>query len=118
MKITLYGHFIFFLEIIRLDISCEVSASQAIHMKCQVLFSQKNKTICFKMLSVAVVTGALKYFHFFLSRKPDIFQSSPKKLYAYFVYSMLTIFYHLSLIIVNKAVITLNIGTDMPEQTE
>ena len=34
--------FFFFLEKIRFDISCESSARQTIHMKCQILFSQKN----------------------------------------------------------------------------
>ena len=33
---------------------------QTIHMKCQVLFSQKNKTIYFKVLSVAVVISFLR----------------------------------------------------------
>ena len=34
---------IYFIEKIRLGISCESSAKQMIHMKCQVLFSLKSK---------------------------------------------------------------------------
>ena len=34
---------IFFFQIKSLDISCELSAKQTIHMKCQDLFSPKNK---------------------------------------------------------------------------
>ena len=34
--------FVYFSEKIKLDISCESSARQAIHMKCQILFSLKN----------------------------------------------------------------------------
>ena len=33
---------VLFFRNIKLDISCESSATQMIHMKCQVLFSQKN----------------------------------------------------------------------------
>ena len=35
----------------RLDISCESSAQQMIHMKCQVLFSLKNNKMNFKTSS-------------------------------------------------------------------
>ena len=35
--------YFYFSEEIRLDISCEVSAKQSIYMKCQALFSLKNK---------------------------------------------------------------------------
>ena len=45
-----------FLEKIRLDISCELSPKQTIHMKCQVLFSQKNK-INFRLLSATICVG-------------------------------------------------------------
>ena len=46
--------FIVFLEKIRLDISCESSARQRIHMKNQVLFSSKYKSKKIKMSSAAV----------------------------------------------------------------
>ena len=49
----------YFLEKIRLIISYELFAKQMIHMKCQDLFSLKIK-LKKKMLSAAVVTGALK----------------------------------------------------------
>ena len=40
---------------IRLDISCELSALQTIHMICQALFSLKNKRMYFKVSSAVVV---------------------------------------------------------------
>ena len=43
---------IFFSEKISLDISCQLSARQTIHMKYQVLFSLKNKINNFRMSSV------------------------------------------------------------------
>ena len=43
-------------EKIRLVISCELSARQTIHMKCQALFSLKKKY--FKVLSAAVAISA------------------------------------------------------------
>ena len=60
--------FFFFSEKTSLDISCELSAKQMIHMKCQDLFSlktkkkQQNKTKkkLKKMSSAAVVIGALR----------------------------------------------------------
>ena len=42
-----------------LDISCELSAKQTILIKCQDLFSLKNKTKIKKLLCAAVVIGAL-----------------------------------------------------------
>ena len=43
----------------RLDISCELSAQQTIHMKCQALFPLKNsiRKAYFKMLPAAFVIG-------------------------------------------------------------
>ena len=52
----------YFSERIRLGISCESSASQVIHMKCQALFSQKNKNKT-KMSSTAVVLSILRAKH-------------------------------------------------------
>ena len=49
-----------FSEKIRLVISCESSAKQMIHMKCQVLFSLKNINKQIKMLSAAVMISTLK----------------------------------------------------------
>ena len=49
--------FFYFSEKTSLDISCESSAWQMIHLKCQDLFSLKNKRK--KLLSAAVVIGAL-----------------------------------------------------------
>ena len=43
-----------------LDISCESSAKQTIHMKYQDLFSSKNKKKYFKMSSAAVVIGTFR----------------------------------------------------------
>ena len=51
--------FYYFLEETSLDISCELSAKQTIHMKCQDLFSLKKK-IKKKLSSAAVVIGALR----------------------------------------------------------
>ena len=51
--------FCYFSEKTSLDISCESSAKQMIHMKCQDLFSRKNKNKK-KLSSAAVVIGALK----------------------------------------------------------
>ena len=48
--------YFFFPEKTSLDISCELSAKQTIHMKCQDLFSLEKK----KKSSAAVVPGALK----------------------------------------------------------
>ena len=45
-----------FLEKIRLHMSCELSARQTIHTKCQFLFSLKNN----KVSSAIVVIGALR----------------------------------------------------------
>ena len=53
--------FFFFSEKTSLDISCESSAKQMIHMKCQDLFSlKKKKKKKKKMSSAAVVIGALR----------------------------------------------------------
>ena len=52
LKLILY-----FSEKLRLDISCELSARQTIHMKCQFLFSLKKK---FKVSSAVVVINALR----------------------------------------------------------
>ena len=49
----------FFLEKIRLDITCKLSAKQTIHMKCQVVFSLKtNKKN--RMPSSTVLLSALR----------------------------------------------------------
>ena len=55
--------FIFFSEKIRLDISCESSARQRIHIKNQALFSLKDKSKKIKMSSAAIfefLFGTLK----------------------------------------------------------
>ena len=57
--------FIIFPMKLSLDISCELSAWQTIHMKCQDLFfvlkkKKKKKKKRFKMLSAANVIGPLK----------------------------------------------------------
>ena len=62
-KICSRGHFNFFFifsEKTSLDISCDSSVKQTIHMKCQDLYSLKNKKnkIKKKMPSAAVVIGA------------------------------------------------------------
>ena len=51
--------FFYFSEITSLDISCELSAKEIIHIKCQDLFSLKNKNK-WKQSSAAVVIGALR----------------------------------------------------------
>ena len=51
--------FFYFSEKTSLDISCESSAKQTIHMKCQDLFSLKNNNKK-KLSSAAVVIGALR----------------------------------------------------------
>ena len=51
--------FFYFSEKTSLDISCELSAWQTIHMKFQDLFSLKNKKSK-KMLSATVMTGTLR----------------------------------------------------------
>ena len=50
--------FFYFSEKTSLDITCESSAKQTIHMNCQDLFSLKNKQNI-KMLSAAVVIGTV-----------------------------------------------------------
>ena len=53
--------FFYFSEKTSLDISCESSAKQTIHIKCKDLFSLKNKKKNYKKLSsAAVVIGALR----------------------------------------------------------
>ena len=53
----------YFSEKTSLDISCESSAKQTIGMKCQDLFSLKNKKkIKIKLSSAAVVIGALRVY--------------------------------------------------------
>ena len=49
----------YFSEKTSLDISCESSAWQMIHMKCQDLFSSENKKKKSKLSSALVVIGAL-----------------------------------------------------------
>ena len=49
----------YFSEKTCLDISCESSAWQTIHMKCQDLFSSEKKKKS-KLLSALVVTGTLR----------------------------------------------------------
>ena len=53
--------FFFFSEKTSLDISCELSAWQTIHMKCQDLFSLKNKKkIFFEYRLLQILLGALR----------------------------------------------------------
>ena len=56
----LFIYFFNFSKKTSLDISCESSAKQTIHMKYQDLFSLRNYKKYFKMSSAAVVTGALR----------------------------------------------------------
>ena len=56
--------FHYFSEKIRLDISCELSARQTVHMKCQALFPLKNTfKKNFNMSSAAAVTEDLRFKH-------------------------------------------------------
>ena len=55
-----HSDFFFFSEKTSLEISCESSAKQTIHMKYQDLFSLKNKKKRKILSSVAVVIGALR----------------------------------------------------------
>ena len=57
---TLNFFFNFFSEKIILDISCESSAGQSIHIKHHALFSSNNKI---KVSSVAILLGSLKILH-------------------------------------------------------
>ena len=50
----------YFSEKTSLDISCELSAWQTIHMKCQDLFSSENNKKKSKLLSALVVIAALR----------------------------------------------------------
>ena len=52
--------FFVFSEKIRLDISCESSALQRIHMKYQALFSSKEESKKIKVSSAAILLGALR----------------------------------------------------------
>ena len=49
-----------FSEIIRLDVSCETSARQRIHMKNQALFSSKDKSKKSKCRLLQFLVGALR----------------------------------------------------------
>ena len=53
-------NFILFSEKTSLDISCESSAWQTIHIKCQGLFSLKNKKIFFECRLLQILLGALR----------------------------------------------------------
>ena len=55
-----YFEMLYVSEKIRLDISCESSARQMIHMKCPVLFSMKNNKKNFGMLSATNLLSALR----------------------------------------------------------
>ena len=57
LQMTFQIFFIFFIEN-KSDILCESSAKQTIHMKCQNLFSTKNKQ---KVLSAVDVTGTFRF---------------------------------------------------------
>ena len=59
-KIAADNAFIFFFKKIRLDVSCESSAKQRIHMKYQALFFQKNNKKYSRLSSAAVLIGPLK----------------------------------------------------------
>ena len=57
-------NFFFFSEKISLDISCELSAWQTIHMKCQDLLSLKNKKkflndVCYKFCFLYSIMGRI-----------------------------------------------------------
>ena len=52
--------FIVFSDKIMLDISCESSAWQRIHMKYQALLSSKDKSKKMKVSSAAILHGALR----------------------------------------------------------
>ena len=45
---------------ISIDIACESSAKQMIHMKCQDLFSLKNNKRKIRMMQLLILFGALK----------------------------------------------------------
>ena len=49
-KILKYAFKFYFSEKVRLDISCEASARQMIHIKCQTLVSLKNKAEYFRIV--------------------------------------------------------------------
>ena len=44
----------------RLDVSCESSARQGIHLKHQALFSSKDKTKKIKVLSAGILLGTIR----------------------------------------------------------
>ena len=52
--------FLFQKKKLRLDISCESSARQRVHMKQQVLFSVKEKSKNIKVSSAAIFLGCLR----------------------------------------------------------
>ena len=58
-NLNLFFNFFYFSEIISLDILCKSSAWQTIHMKCQDLFSMKDKKKS-KLSFAAVVIGTLR----------------------------------------------------------
>ena len=57
---TLIFFYFYLSKKIRLEVSCESSAEQRIHLKHQVLFSLKNNENIFMNVSAEVVIGALR----------------------------------------------------------
>ena len=55
--------FYYFSEKIRLGVSCKLSTRQLIHMKCQAVFSLKNKYKKIKMSSATVVISTFNLYH-------------------------------------------------------
>ena len=55
----IFFYYYYFSEKTSLDISCESSAWQTIHMKCQDLFSLKNKNF-FECRLLQILLGALR----------------------------------------------------------
>ena len=58
--LLLFFFFFFFSEKTSLDISCELSAKQTVHMKCQDLFSLKNKKNFLECPLLQILLGALR----------------------------------------------------------
>ena len=63
MTLQIFFFFFYFLEKVRFDISCESSALQMIHMKCQTLVSLEIIIIIkkFRMSSAAVMVSIFSF---------------------------------------------------------